>query len=528
MTTDNKTGLWQTLRLHQQSIANSRLQDLFSGDEHRVADFSIQVDSLLVDYSKNSVTRETIGLLLELAKVVDIPGKIAELQAGKVVNTSENRPALHTALRRPGALPLVIAGTDISALVQQELARMQKLVEQLHSQTLTGSTGKPIQKIVNIGIGGSDLGPRLVTDALYEYKSPALDVDFVANLDAHDLFRVLNNSNPHTSLFIVTSKSFSTLETQTNALSARRWLIENGCRDIDKHFIAVSSNRKAVMEFGISADRIFAMWDWVGGRYSVWSAVGLPVAIALGMDRFLEFLGGAHAMDNHFRNTPLVGNIPVILGLLDVWYNNFCAAETRAVVPYDQRLRLLPDYLSQLVMESNGKRVTDEGQALAIHSTPVVWGSIGTNAQHAFFQMLHQGTRLVPVEFLLPLGSVYGENHHKLVANCLAQGKALMLGQANTQEPHRHFPGNRPSTTLAYENLTPKVLGMLLAMYEHRTYVQAKIWGINPFDQWGVELGKTLANEIIDEFEGKQDIHPDHDPSTKRLIEHFLKNQTKR
>ena len=528
MTTDEKTRLWQTIRLHQQSIANSRLQDLFTVDEHRAADFSIQVDSLLVDYSKNSITRETIGLLLELAKVVDIPGKIADLLTGKVVNTSENRPALHTALRRPAAMPLVIGGADISALVQQELARMQKLVEQLHGQTLTGTTGKPIQKIINIGIGGSDLGPRLVADALYEYKNPVLDVDFVANLDAHDLHRVLNNSNPQTTLFIVTSKSFSTLETQTNALSARHWLIDNGCGDIDKHFIAVSSNRKAVMEFGLAGDRIFTMWDWVGGRYSIWSTVGLPVAIALGMDRFLEFLGGAHAMDNHFRVTPMAENIPVILGLLDVWYNNFCAAETRAVVPYDQRLRLLPDYLSQLVMESNGKRVTDLGQALAIDSTPVVWGSIGTNAQHAFFQMLHQGTRIVPVEFLLPLRSAYNENHHKLVANCLAQGKALMLGQPNSQEPHRHFPGNRPSTTIAYENLTPKILGMLLAMYEHRTYVQAKVWGINPFDQWGVELGKTLANEIIAELEGEPGMHPDHDPSTKRLIEHFRENQTKR
>ena len=517
----NKDKIWQSIENHQQVIANFHLRDVFASDPERSSDFSIQTDELLVDFSKNRITRETISLLLELADSIDLTGQIDGLLGGAIVNTTENRPALHTALRRPADEPLLVGDTEITALVQKELARIKELVKRLHSHDLQGATGKTIKKVINIGIGGSDLGPRLVTDALYECKKPAIDVDFVSNLDAHELYRVLDASDPEQTLFIVTSKSFSTLETKTNAQSARLWLQNNGCNDIDKHFIAVSSNKKAVTEFGIDEARIFDMWDWVGGRYSVWSTVGLPVAISLGMDNFMEFLAGAHAMDRHFSEAPPAGNIPVVLGLLDVWYNNFFAAETRVVVPYDQRLRLLPEYLSQLVMESNGKRVTDDGKVLDCDSTPVVWGSIGTNAQHAFFQMLHQGTRLVPVEFLLPVTSVYGDNHYKFVANCFAQGKALMLGQENSREPHRNFPGNRPSTTIVYENLTPRVLGMLLAMYEHRTYVQARIWGINAFDQWGVELGKTLANEIIDELEGKSGAHPEHDASTARLIKYF-------
>jgi len=521
----NKENIWQSIESHQREMAGIHLRDLFAGDADRAADLSIHTDELFIDYSKNRITRETVSLLLQLADSIDLNGKITALLEGEIVNTTEHRPALHTALRRPADRPLLLDDTDITALVHKELARIEDLVERLHAHTLQGATGKAINKVINIGIGGSDLGPRLVADALYEYRNPAVDVDFVANLDAHDLYRVLDACDPETTLFIVTSKSFTTLETHTNALSARRWLQNNGCNDINKHFVAVSSNRKAVMDFGIAEERIFDMWDWVGGRYSVWSTVGLPVAISLGMKKFREFLNGAYDMDNHFSDAPLDRNIPVILGLIDVWYNNFFNTETRAVVPYDQRLRLLPEYLSQLVMESNGKGVTDDGKLLECNSTPVVWGSIGTNAQHAFFQMLHQGTRLVPVEFLLPVTSVYGDNHHKFVANCLAQGKALMLGHENKQEPHRNFPGNRPSTTIVYENLTPRILGMLLAMYEHRTYVQACIWEINAFDQWGVELGKTLANEIIAELETKSTTQANHDASTSQLIKFFQKNR---
>ena len=520
----NKEEIWQALQAHHRTAAPVHMRDLFAGDADRIADFSIKAAGLFIDYSKNRITRETVDLLVKLAGSVDLTAKITALMDGARVNTTENRPALHTALRRPADKPLVIDGTDITALVQRELERIKQLVGRLHNGQLVGSTGKPIRKVVNIGIGGSDLGPRLVAEALYEYRTPVIEVDFVANLDAHDLHRVLDTSDPETTLFIVTSKSFTTMETHSNARSARGWLMENGCQDINRHFIAVSSNRKAVLDFGIAEDRIFDMWDWVGGRYSVWSTVGLPVAVAIGMDQFRDFLGGAYVMDRHFGNTAPDGNLPVLLGLLDIWYNNFFGAETRVVVPYDQRLRLLPEYLSQLVMESNGKGVTDDGRRLNCHSTPVVWGSIGTNAQHAFFQMLHQGTRLVPVEFLLPLNSAYGD-HHKVVANCLAQGKALMLGRENRQEPHRNFPGNRPSTTIIYDNLTPATLGTLLAMYEHRTYVQACIWGINAFDQWGVELGKSLANEIIDELEGKTGKNTEHDASTARLIDYFQSNR---
>lgn len=520
----NKEELWQMLQEHYRSAAPVHMRDLFAGDAGRFDELSIEAANLFIDYSKNRITRETLELLMQLAASVDLTGRIGKLMDGARVNTTENRPALHTALRRPADKPLVIDGQDITSLVHRELDRIRHLVESLHNGQLTGFSGKPISKVVNIGIGGSDLGPRLVAEALYEYRTPAVGVDFVANLDAHDLHRVLDNSDPETTLFIVTSKSFTTMETHGNARSARTWLLQNGCQDIDRHFVAVSSNRKAVLDFGIAEDRIFDMWDWVGGRYSVWSAVGLPVAIAIGMEHFMEFLGGAYVMDRHFSDTGLNGNIPVLLGLLDVWYNNFFGAETRVVVPYDQRLRLLPEYLSQLVMESNGKCVTDGGRQLNCNSTPVSWGSIGTNAQHAFFQMLHQGTRLVPVDFLLPLNSVYGD-HHKLVANCLAQSKALMLGRENKQEPHRNFPGNRPSTTIIYDNLTPAILGTLLAMYEHRIYVQACIWGINAFDQWGVELGKTLASEIIDELEGKADNSTGHDASTARLIQYYQANR---
>ena len=380
-------------------------------------------------------------------------------------------------------------------------------------------------RIINIGIGGSDLGPRMAAEALQDCRySNNVDVAFVANLDAQELYRVLDDTDPETVLFIVTSKSFTTLETHTNALTAKNWLVENGCVDTDRHFAAISSNLAATSEFGIPGDRVFQIWDWVGGRYSVWSTVGLPVAIYLGMENFHEFLRGAYDMDQHFLNSPLRKNVPIILGMLDVWYNNFFKAETLTIVPYDQRLRLLPEFLSQLVMESNGKSVTVDNETLDCHSSHIVWGSIGTNAQHAYFQMLHQGTRLVPVEFLLPIAiSRDDKNHHKMAANCIAQSKALMLGQENKEQPYRNFPGNHPSTTIMYRDLTPYNLGMLIAMYEHRTFVQAMIWGIDPFDQWGVELGKILAREIITEFEAGEIDESRHDSSTVQLMKHFLR-----
>jgi glucose-6-phosphate isomerase len=516
--------VWQALKDHQKSIAALQMRDLFTADPDRAKDLSISHNDLFIDYSKNRITKQTVDLLMSLAAAVNLKKKIDALFMGEPVNFTEHRAALHTALRAPADNTLP-HNKAITSRVYEELERLRHFVEQLHAGEVRGSTGKAIKRVINIGIGGSDLGPRLVVEALYAYRKSDIDVAFAANLDAQDLGRILDDTDPATSLFIVTSKSFTTLETQANAQMAKDWLLKNGCTSIDHHFVAVSSNLEATAKFGISDERVFSIWDWVGGRYSVWSAVGLPVAVYTGMDHFMEFLGGAHSMDLHFYEAPLDRNIPVILGMLDIWYNNFFHAETLAVVPYDQRLRLLPEYLSQLVMESNGKRVDRADNTLECHSSQIVWGSVGTNAQHAFFQLLHQGNRLVPVDFLLPWqSSGCNKNHHKLVANCIAQGKALMLGRENIAEPHRHFPGNRPSTTITYKDLSPEMTGMLLAMYEHRTYVQSQVWDINPFDQWGVELGKQLAGEIISEMENNTS-GTHHDPSTTQLLSRFLHNR---
>lgn len=522
----SKEHVWHQLKEHHRAIATLHMRDLFAQDPARAKKFSTGLDGLLIDFSKHRITDETFELLISLANAANIKEKISALFSGQQVNTTEHRAALHTALRSPDDKLADTDQTTIPSQVKIELERMYDFVKALHNRQHKGSTGKPISKVVNIGIGGSDLGPRLVVDALYDYRSSNIEIAFVANLDTQDLYKVLDDSDPETTLFIVTSKSFSTLETYTNAQQAKQWLIDNGCHEIQKHFIAVSSNKSATQEFGISADRLFQIWDWVGGRYSVWSVVGLAIAVHTDNNSFADFLAGAHAMDEHFYNAPAKNNIPIILAMLDVWYNNFFNAETHAVVPYDQGLQLLPAYLSQLIMESNGKGVTSKGQALELHSSPVFWGSVGTNAQHAFFQLLHQGTRLIPVDFLLAMHSSRDDNHYKVVANCLAQSKALMLGQENTTEPYKHFPGNRPSTTITYPKLSPKILGMLLAMYEHRTYVQAMIWDINPFDQWGVELGKKLATEIISDLEQKTLPESKHDASTTLLIEHYFKHKT--
>ena len=515
---------WQNLIRHHADIAKYHMRDLFTEDSGRAARFTLEQGDFLVDFSKHRITDETLDLLLALADTAGLGQRIDSLFAGEKINLSEDRAAMHPALRAPLDAHFQSGGQDLSELVNAELTRCREFVERIYDGSFTGTSGKPLSRVINIGIGGSDLGPRLAAEALRAWRrDDGPDVAFVANLDAQELYRILDDTDPETALFVVTSKSFTTLETHTNALAAKQWLQDKGCGDIQRHFAAISSNLEATREFGIDDERVFRIWDWVGGRYSVWSAVGLPVAIYLGMDNFLAFLRGAYAMDQHFRKTPLRDNIPVILGLLDIWYNNFFNAETLTVVPYDQRLRLLPEFLSQLVMESNGKGVTRNNEGLDCHSSHIVWGSIGTNAQHAYFQMLHQGTRLVPVEFLLPLNIAgEGQNHHKMVANCIAQSKALMQGQENPQQPWRNFPGNRPSTTIMYRDLTPYNLGMLLAMYEHRTFVQAMIWNINPFDQWGVELGKVLAREIIGEFEEGEIDESRHDGSTVQLMKHFL------
>jgi glucose-6-phosphate isomerase len=522
--------IWKQLALHQKQTADMHMRDLFSADPARAQKLSIHVDDLLLDYSKHRINDETLNLLFSFANSCEIREKISLLFCGEKINNSENRPALHSALRAPINTNFELDDINITEQVHAQLSRMREFVEALHKGEILGSSGKAIKKVINIGIGGSDLGPRLVVDALNAYQSGPIEVDFVSNLDPKDLSIVLAKSDPQTTMIIVVSKSFTTLETKTNADAVKHWLRDNGCSDPEQHFVAVTTNRKAAQEFGAKDNYIFYFWDWVGGRYSLWSTVGLAAAIAIGMKNFEDLLAGAHLVDKHFQSEDLEKNIPVILALLSVWYTNFYKAETHAVIPYDHSLKLLPEYLSQLVMESNGKSVSRDGNILKQETSPVIWGSVGTNAQHAYFQLLHQGTHLVPVDFLLPLKSAsHQPQHMKLVSNCLAQSEALMMGQEDTDNPNNNFAGNSPSSTIVYSSLTPKVLGMLLAIYEHKTFVEAMLWDLNPFDQCGVELGKQLAGKIIEDISlsDEEVAVAEHDASTTLLMkEYLLRNKT--
>ena len=527
-----QTKAWRLLAEHQRQVAQLRLREEFSRDPGRAQRFSLGLERIFVDFSKNLITGETLSLLQDLAKQRGLRKKIDELFSGHEINTTERRPALHTLLRAPeenrgqttfsqeerekkrGLSPVL-------RQVWQELNRMFEFARRLHAGQVKGATGKPITRVVNIGIGGSDLGPRLLVEALSEYQQEGIDIDFVANIDPFDIENVLARADPETTLFIVASKSFTTAETLVNARRAQNWLRENGCRDTGQHFLAISANAAAVEHFGIGTDRYFRIEDWTGGRYSIWSCVGMSSVISIGEDNFRRFLAGAHAVDQHFRSAEFRHNIPVILALLGIWYNNFLDVGAHAVIPYDQRLERLPAYLGQLVMESNGKSVTAEGNRVETMTSQVIWGGVGSNSQHAVFQFLHQGTRLSTIDFLLPLDSRHdGRQHELLVANCLAQGEALMQGETNTAEPHRHFDGNRPSTTILYDRLDPYTLGMLLALYEHKTFAEAAIWGINPFDQWGVELGKNLAGRIAGELAGAEP-QTSRDSSTQQLMNKY-------
>ena len=531
-----KTKAWRRLAEHQRQVVGLSLREAFALDPGRAQRFSLGLEGIFVDFSKNLIIDETLSLLLDLAEQRGLRKKIDELFSGHEVNTTERRPALHTLLRAPeknrgqttfsqeekekkrGLSPIL---RDIARQVWQELDRMFDFVQRLRAGQVKGATGKPITRVVNIGIGGSDLGPRLVVEALSEYQQGTIDIDFVANIDPFDIERALARADPETTLFIIASKSFTTAETRVNAQRAQNWLRDNGCRDTGKHFLAISANAAAVERFGIGKDRYFKIEDWTGGRYSIWSCVGMSSAISIGADNFRRFLAGAHAVDLHFRSAELRNNIPVILALLGIWYNNFLDVGAHAVIPYDQRLERLPAYLGQLVMESNGKSVGTEGTRVGTKTSQVIWGGVGSNSQHAVFQFLHQGTRLSTIDFLLPLDSRHaGRQHELLVANCLAQGEALMQGETNTAEPHRHFDGNRPSTTILYDRLDPYTLGMLLALYEHKTFVEAAIWGINPFDQWGVELGKNLAGRIAGEL-ADVETQTSHDSSTQQLMDKY-------
>ena len=504
------------------------MRELFAADPGRASRFSLESGGLYVDYSKHRMTDETLSLLLALAAEMQIPRAIRDLFDGKCVNTTENRPALHTALRSPQEPEGRPSSKNISGMVQDELARMSQFIAQLHAGAIKGYTGRAIETLVNIGIGGSDLGPRLATDALRPYHQRGPQIRFVANADPVEINTVLAECNPEITLFIVSSKSFTTQETLANMQQAQQWLRGQGCRDVSGHFVAVTANPATAMTLGIPPERIFRIWDWVGGRYSVWSAIGLPVAASIGMDNFRAFLAGAHAMDMHFHSAPLARNIPVILALLDIWYINFFNCAALAVIPYAHALKLLPRYLGQLVMESNGKSVRRDHGAAGYHTAAIVWGDEGTNAQHAFMQLLHQGTHLAPVDFLAGLNCDDDRNqeqHNMLLAHCIAQGQALMLGNdpdtGMRAQACKTITGNKPSTTILYEKLTPEILGMLLALYEHRTYVQASLWNINAFDQWGVELGKSIASDIQAELNDHK-ARSEHDASTRQLILRYI------
>ena len=527
---------WSSLREHQIEMATASLREAFAQDPDRFQRFSLEAAGLLLDYSKNLVTPQTLELLFNLARAAKLENAVSRLFSGDLLNNTEHRPAMHMALRSAN-----VGGDnwpDIKSAVEAELEKMSSFVQKLHGGELLGCTGKPIQSIVNIGIGGSDLGLVMGAEALKNFAKPGIDVHFVSSIDGNDLKDTLAAVVPEQTMFIVCSKSFTTLETLTNAKQARAWMQSKlSAHDMEaKHFAAVSVNLAATQEFGIADANVFAMWDWVGGRYSVCSAVGLGLACAIGMDNFRQMLEGCAEMDSHFREAPLEQNMPVILGLLAVWYNNFFGAQSHAILPYDNRLHRFPAYLQQLQMESNGKRVDRAGHALAHDTGQIIWGEPGPNAQHSFYQLLHQGTRLVPADFLLPRqGSGFEAQHVLAISACLAQSRALAMGQSAAEVmqsmgekadpnlvPHRVHPGNRPSSTLVFDRVDPLNLGRLVALYEHKVFVESVVWGINPFDQFGVELGKRLAADLEPVVRGEGDTSS-LDSSTRGLCDSILK-----
>jgi glucose-6-phosphate isomerase len=531
---------WKALLDHKQSIENTTMRDLFAADPKRFAKMSREVCGLFVDWSKHRATDETWQLLLALARQADVAGWRDKMFSGAKINGTEDRAVGHVALRNRANRPILVDGADVMPLVSGVLAKMRSFTERLRSGAWKGATNKSITDIVNIGIGGSDLGPVMVTEALRPYWKSEMRAHFVSNIDGTHLAETLERVDPERTLFIVASKTFTTQETLTNATSARTWLLEKlgaGNEAVAKHFVALSTNAKEVAGFGIDTANMFELWDWVGGRYSLWSAIGLSIACVIGMDHFEELLAGGHEMDEHFRTAPLAENLPVILGMLGVWYANFWGAETHAILPYDQYLHRFAAYVQQADMESNGKRVDRDGQRVDYTTGPVIWGEPGTNGQHAFYQLIHQGTRLIPCDFIAPLETHnrLGRHHAILLANFFAQTEALMKGKTPDEAraeleaaklpaeriaqlvPHKTFPGNRPTTSIVAQRITPKTLGALVAMYEHKIFVQGIVWNICSFDQWGVELGKQLASKILPELDGDAPV-TSHDGSTNGLI----------
>jgi glucose-6-phosphate isomerase len=540
----SQTDVWKKLAAHYNVIKDRKMRDMFQHDGGRFSSFSLRFEDMLVDYSKNLIDQETIRLLLELANETALKDAIDKMFSGAVINETEGRPVLHTALRNRSNGPVYVDGKDVMPEVDSVLQQMHDFSRQVISGARKGHTGKPITDIINIGIGGSDLGPVMVTEALTPYREQHIKPHFVSNVDGSHIFETLKKLSPETCLFIIASKSFTTQETMTNAHTAREWFLETAGDEshIRHHFVAVSTNRNGVEEFGIDPENMFVFWDWVGGRYSLWSAIGLSVACSVGFGNFAELLEGAHAMDKHFRDTPLAQNIPVLLALIGIWYNNFFEAETQAILPYSQYLHRFPAYLQQADMESNGKYVDRSGAEIAYQSGPVVWGEPGTNGQHAFYQLIHQGTKLIPCDLLAPAISHHpmGDQHNILLSNFFAQAEALMNGKTkdevveelraagvNDEEtarlaPYKVFKGNKPTNSILFKKLTPRTLGSLMAMYEHKIFVQGVIWNIFSFDQWGVELGKQLAKSILPELAGGEPVSS-HDSSTNGLINEFKK-----
>ena len=533
---------WKALNSHQQSIAKMHMRDMFADDPERFSKFSLQFNELFLDYSKNIITEKTLGLLFDLARQSELDTWIKRMFSGEKINITENRAVLHIALRNRKNTPIMVDGNDVMSQVNSVLTKMKHFSESIRNGDWKGYTGKAITDVVNIGIGGSDLGPVMVTEALKHYSQQGLNVHFVSNIDGTHIVETLKTLNPETTLFIIASKTFTTQETITNATTARSWFLETAKDNsaVAKHFVALSTNSSAVAEFGIDTNNMFEFWDWVGGRYSLWSAIGLSIAIYIGMDNYEQLLEGAHEMDEHFLNSPIEINMPVILGLLGVWYNNFFDAQTHTILPYDQYLHRFPAYFQQGDMESNGKRVDKKGQVVDYSTGPIIWGEPGTNGQHAFYQLIHQGTKVIPADFIAPVETLNpgGEHHKILLSNFFAQTEALMKGKdkiearkelestdLNSEEidallPHKIFEGNKPSNSIMIHKITPHSLGSLIALYEHKIFVQGVIWDINSFDQWGVELGKQLAQAILPELADDSEINI-HDSSTNGLINHY-------
>ena len=536
------TKAYNQLSQHAASMKALHLRDLFAQEPSRFAEFSLRFEDILVDFSKNRITSETRTLLHGLAEECGLKTAIEAMFSGEAINQTENRAVLHTALRNPNKTGIALNGKDILPDIHQVLTQMEQFSDAVRSGAWKGYTGKAIEHIVNIGIGGSDLGPVMVTEALKAYQDPKLSLHFVSNVDGTHIAETLKKVNPETTLFMVASKTFTTQETMANAFTARTWFLENGgnAAGVAKHFVAISTNEKGVKEFGIDTQNMFGFWDWVGGRYSLWSAIGLSICCAIGFSRFREMLDGAHAMDEHFRTEKFEHNIPVTLALLGIWYNNFFGADSHAILPYDQYLHRFAAYFQQGDMESNGKQVDRNGKQVDYQTGPIIWGEPGTNGQHAFYQLIHQGTKLIPCDFIAPAQShnPIGQHHQLLLSNFFAQTEALMNGKTEAEvvaelkaagksdveieklKAFKVFDGNRPSNSILVKKITPRVLGALLVMYEHKIFVQGVIWNVFSFDQWGVELGKQLANQILPELESGAKVS-NHDSSTNGLINQF-------